>query len=146
MKNSSATAGDTRDPGLIPGYGRSPGGGHGNPLHYSCLENPHGQKSLMVIVHRVKKSQTGLKQLSTHGHTCFYSRRSKIQINRKDKMNIILPSEITTNVCVCKYASVFVYFDFKYTHTYTLVYFSFIYFKKTQNHYCTYFIALFKVT
>ena len=34
------------DSGLIPGLGRSPGGGHGNPLQYSCLENPHGQRSL----------------------------------------------------------------------------------------------------
>ena len=33
--------------GLIPGLGRSPGGGHGNPLQYSCLENPHGQRSLV---------------------------------------------------------------------------------------------------
>ena len=35
------------DLGLIPGLGRSPGGGHGNPVQYSCLENPHGQKSLV---------------------------------------------------------------------------------------------------
>ena len=48
-------------------------------------------------------------------------------------MNIILPSEITTNVCVCKYASVYVYFDLKYTHTYTLIYFSFIYLKKNTE-------------
>ena len=34
------------DPGLIPGSGRSPGGGHDNPFQYSCLENPHGQRSL----------------------------------------------------------------------------------------------------
>ena len=34
------------DPGSIPGSGRSPGGGHGNPLQYPCLENPHGQRSL----------------------------------------------------------------------------------------------------
>ena len=40
LKNPSATAGDIRDVGLIPGYGRSPGGGHSNPLQYSCLENP----------------------------------------------------------------------------------------------------------
>ena len=39
VKNSLATAGDIRDAGLIPGLGRSPGGGHGNPLQYSCLEN-----------------------------------------------------------------------------------------------------------
>ena len=40
LKNLPASAGDVRDMGLIPGSGRSPGGGHGNPLQYSCLENP----------------------------------------------------------------------------------------------------------
>ena len=43
VKNQPASAEDTRDLGLIPGLGRCPGGGHGNPLQYSCLENPHGQ-------------------------------------------------------------------------------------------------------
>ena len=43
VKNPPANAGDS---GSIPGSGRSPGGGHGNPLQYSCLENPHGQRSL----------------------------------------------------------------------------------------------------
>jgi len=43
-KESSCNAGD---PGLIPGLRRSPGGRHGNPLQYSCLENPHGQRSLV---------------------------------------------------------------------------------------------------
>ena len=46
-KNLPANAGDVRDVGLIPGLGRSPGGGHGNPLQYSCLENPHGHKSVV---------------------------------------------------------------------------------------------------
>ena len=40
VKNLPASAGDTRDEGLIPGWGRSPGGGNSNPLQYSCLENP----------------------------------------------------------------------------------------------------------
>ena len=40
VKNPPANVGDTRDTGLIPGLGRSPGGGHGNSLQYSCLENP----------------------------------------------------------------------------------------------------------
>ena len=40
VKNPPANAGDVRDVGLIPGWGRSPGEGHGNPLQYSCLENP----------------------------------------------------------------------------------------------------------
>ena len=43
-KESACNAGDA---GLIPGLGRSPGGGHGSPLKYSCLENPHGQRSLV---------------------------------------------------------------------------------------------------
>ena len=46
VKNSPANAGDIRDVGLIPGLGGSPGEGHGNPLQYSYLENPHGERSL----------------------------------------------------------------------------------------------------
>ena len=46
VKNPSANAEDIRNMGLIPGLGRSPEGGHGNPLQYSCWENPHGQRSL----------------------------------------------------------------------------------------------------
>ena len=46
VKNLPANAGGVRDSGLIPGLGRSPRGRHGNPLQYSCLENPHGQRSL----------------------------------------------------------------------------------------------------
>ena len=48
VKNPPANAGDIRDADLIPGSGRSPGGRHGNPVQYSCLENPHGQRSLAV--------------------------------------------------------------------------------------------------
>ena len=43
VKNLPANAGDIRDLGSIPGWGRSPGGGNGNPLQYSCLENPIGR-------------------------------------------------------------------------------------------------------
>ena len=46
------------DLGSISGLGRFPGGGHGNPLQYTCLENPHGQRSLAGTVHGVTKSQT----------------------------------------------------------------------------------------
>ena len=46
VKNPSANTGDTRDMGLIPELGRSPGVGNGNPLQYSCLENPHGDRTL----------------------------------------------------------------------------------------------------
>ena len=47
VKNPPANAGDIRGEGSIPGSGRSPGEGHDNPLQYSCLENPHGQRSLV---------------------------------------------------------------------------------------------------
>ena len=46
VRNPPADAGEVRVAGSIPGLGRSPGGGHGNPLQYSCLENLHGQRSL----------------------------------------------------------------------------------------------------
>ena len=54
--------------GLIPGWGRVPGGGHGNLLQHSCLENPMDRGAWQTTVHRVPKSQTRLKQLSTHTH------------------------------------------------------------------------------
>ena len=47
VKNLSANAGDIRDMGSTPGLGRSPGGGHANPFQYSCLEDPHGHRSLV---------------------------------------------------------------------------------------------------
>ena len=52
--------------GSIPGLGRFPGEGIGNPLHHSCLENPMVRGAWWATVHRVTKSQTRLKQLSTH--------------------------------------------------------------------------------
>ena len=52
--------------GLIPGSGRSPGGGHGNPLQYSCLGNPMDRGAWEVTVHGITKSQRWLKRLSTH--------------------------------------------------------------------------------
>ena len=57
IKNLPANAGDIKDMGLIPGLGRFPGGGHGNPFQYPCLENPM-YKGAWHIVHRVPKSQT----------------------------------------------------------------------------------------
>ena len=53
VKNLLANAGDVRDAGPIPGSGRSPGGGHGNPLQYSCLENPMDRGAWRATVHRV---------------------------------------------------------------------------------------------
>ena len=66
VKNLSGNAGDIRDASLIPGSGRSPGGEHGNPLQYSCLENPMDREAWWATVHRVAKSQTQLSDLAWH--------------------------------------------------------------------------------
>ena len=58
VKNPSANAGDVRDSGSVPESGRSPGGGHGNPLQYSFLENPMDSGAWWATVCRVAKSQT----------------------------------------------------------------------------------------
>ena len=55
VMNPPANAGDIRDVGLIPGSGRAPGGGHGNPLKYSCLENPRDRGVQWATVHKVIK-------------------------------------------------------------------------------------------
>ena len=55
-----AEAGDTGDEGLLPGWGRSPGGGRGNPLQWSCLENPMDRGAWWVTALGVTKSQTRL--------------------------------------------------------------------------------------
>ena len=57
-KNPPANAGDLRDVVLIPGWGRSPGGGHGNPLQYSCLENPMDRGAWRAKTLRFTKSWT----------------------------------------------------------------------------------------
>ena len=60
-KDSAANAGDLRNTGSIPGSGRFPGTGNGNPLQYSCLENPRERGGWQATVHGVTKSQTQLK-------------------------------------------------------------------------------------
>ena len=62
VKNLTANAGDVRDMGSIPGSGRFTRGGHGNPLQYSCLENPMDSGAWQATVHRVTQSQARLKQ------------------------------------------------------------------------------------
>ena len=69
LKNLPANAGTVKDAGSIPGSGRSPAGGHGNPLQYSCLENPMERAAWQATVPRVAKSWTQLMGLSMHIHT-----------------------------------------------------------------------------
>ena len=61
VKYPHASAGDIRDAGSVRGLGRSPGGGHDNPLQYSCLENLMDRGAWWATVHRVTKSRTRLK-------------------------------------------------------------------------------------
>ena len=72
VKNLPVSAGGIRDGASFPGLERSPGGGHGNPIQYSCLENPsilglenRQRGTWQAVAHRVEQSQTQLKQLST---------------------------------------------------------------------------------
>ena len=58
VKDLYADAGDMRDAGSVPGVGRSPGGGYGNPLQYFCLENPTDRGTWRVTVHGVTMSRT----------------------------------------------------------------------------------------
>ena len=68
VKNLPADAGDIRDAGLIPGLGRSPGGGRGNPLQYSFLEDPLGQRSLVGFSPWGRKESDMTERLSTAQH------------------------------------------------------------------------------
>ena len=91
-KESACNAGDG-DKGSIPGSGISPGGGPGNLLQYSCLENPMDRGAWWATVHRVAKSRTRLKQLSacvrtwmrththTHTRTCIFLNLSFLLLN-----------------------------------------------------------------
>ena len=62
--DGKASACNAGDPGLIPGSGRSPGEGNGNPLQYSCLENPMDGEAWWAIVHGVAKSRTRLSDIT----------------------------------------------------------------------------------
>ena len=69
VKNLPANAGDVGDAGLIPGSGRSPGGGNGNPLQYSCLENSLNGGAWGATVHGVTKESDTAEHTHTHTHT-----------------------------------------------------------------------------
>ena len=70
VKNQPVNAGDTRDEGSIPGLGRSPGEGNGNPLQYSCLKSPVDRGAWWATVRGITKSWTRLKRLGMHVCVC----------------------------------------------------------------------------
>ena len=110
VKNPTAYTGDISSSGLIPWLGRSPGGGHDNPLLCSCLENPMDRGAWQAIVHGAK-SQTGLKQLCTHEciviQTMLYWGNNR-DTDQRDRTE-------SRNRCVCIYIYI-------YTHTYICIY------------------------
>ena len=75
-KNRPTNAGDIRDAGLIPGLGRSPGGGNGNPLQYSCLRNPMDRRAWGNAVHRVAESDTTEATWRSQTHLAFWALRA----------------------------------------------------------------------
>ena len=83
VKNLPANAGDERDSSWIPGLGRSPGGGHSNPLQYSCLEKLMDRGAWWATVHRVAKSRTRVKRLSKHAQVL------EVRLNHTIAQNLI---------------------------------------------------------
>ena len=83
VKNLSANAGNRGVMGSIPGSGRSPGEGNGNPLQCSWLENPTDRGAWQAAVHRVAKSRTRLKQLSTDVSPSFTFLCSSFRLNNQ---------------------------------------------------------------
>ena len=72
VKNSPASAGGTKETGLLPTLGRPPGGGNGNPLQYLCLENPMDRGIWQAAVHGVAKSWTRLRNWARSKHGLIY--------------------------------------------------------------------------
>ena len=100
VRHPPANAGDIRDTGLIPGSRRFPGGGHSNPLQYSCLDNPMNRGAWQAIVHRVAKSQTCMHTLcnrfsrSPHFYWTSYGQpRQHIKKQTRYSANKVLPSQ-----------------------------------------------------
>ena len=114
-KESACNAGGM---GSVPGLGRSSGGGNGNPLQYSCLENSMDKGAWQATVHRVTKSQTWLKRLSKHA----YMMHSDILcfIYSIILYSFLLKYSQFTISCSCRCTAQS--FNFTHTHTYTYVY------------------------
>ena len=78
-KESTCNAGDAGDTGLIPGLGRSPEGGHGNPLQYPCLENPMNRGAWWAIDHRIAElditEMTECVCARARAHACTHTHR-----------------------------------------------------------------------
>ena len=100
VKNPPANAGDARDAGWIPGSGRSPGDGSGNPLQYSCLENSMDRGAWWVTVHGVTKSQTDWAHTHiqrkdaqwTNQNGCHWAGWGKLEWGLRIKKSVLIKS------------------------------------------------------
>ena len=98
VKTPPANAGDVRDAGSMSGSGRSPGGQNGNPLQYSCLENPMDRGAWRAIVHKVAKSRTQLNRQCMHASPlppAFYSQFLKQTISWSNVTHHVLKADIS---------------------------------------------------
>ena len=98
-------AGEVRDTGSIPGLGRSPGGGNGNSLQCFCLENPMDRGAWWATVHRVAKSQSWLKRLSTH--PCKFDFRTCSTVNISWTLSLYCFDKYFP----CAWKCLFIFFD-----------------------------------
>ena len=104
VKNSPAHAGDARDMGLIPGSGRSLGGGNGNPLQYSCLENSMDREAWWATVHGVTRSWMWLStHTHTHTHTHTQMLYTVVLVSAKWISYMCVSVCVSVCVCVCVY-------------------------------------------
>ena len=99
--DSKVSACNVGDLGLVPGLGRSPGGGHGNPFQYSCLENPRGQRSLVGYSPWGCKESDMIKTKHTHTEITFLflhqkkTKKQKIKDKQRCSPKSLLPPQVS---------------------------------------------------
>ena len=97
-KESASNAGDL---GSIPGLGRSPGGGHGNPFQYSCAENPHGQRNLVGCSPWGRKESDTTERLSAqHTHPLYLSANPDLLCILDSLWWQLIPSHLSNGTCL----------------------------------------------
>ena len=97
VKNPTANAGNIRDPGSIPGSGRSPGGGHGKPFQYSCLENPMDREACWACIY-AETVETQSFLISTQGKNQNIFLHNKILLYNETKWT--WPRRLIVNTCL----------------------------------------------